>query len=89
MRTIPIPKYKSNKKDINADDFRGITVCPVISRIFEHYIFSNLESLQTSIRQFGFKKKVSCNNAIHMVRKVIKYYNDRKSTINSSKKGVR
>ena len=80
--TTPIPKYKGNKKDINADDFRGITVCPVISRIFEHCILSNLESLQTSIRQFGFKKKVSCNNAIHMVRKVIKYYNDRKSTIN-------
>ena len=35
--TTPIPKFKGNKKNISADDYRGITICPVISKIFEHY----------------------------------------------------
>jgi len=38
--------------------------------------------LKTSERQFGFKKNVGCYNSIHTVRKVIKYFNNRNSTIN-------
>jgi len=80
--TTPIPKFKGIKKQLTADDFRGITICPVVSRVFEHCILNNLVKLQTSVRQFGFKKKVSCNNALHMFRKVINYFNSKKSTIN-------
>ena len=39
--TTPIPKFKGCKKTTNADDFRGITICPVISKIFEHCLMNN------------------------------------------------
>jgi hypothetical protein len=38
--------------------------------------------IETSNRQFGFKKKLSCNHAIYTVRKVINFYTRRQSTVN-------
>ena len=75
--TTPIPKFKGNKKIVEADDFRGITICPIISKIFEHCLKIFIPT-NTSIRQNGFKEKVGCNNSIHSVRRVIKYFNNRK-----------
>jgi len=53
--TIPIPKANLNKINIKSDDFRSITISPVISKIFEWYLeekFSNY--LTSSHLQFGF-----------------------------------
>ena len=80
--TTPIPKFKGNKKKVTSDDYRGITICPVISKIFEHCIASHFDHIKTSERQFGFKKNVGCYNSIHTVRKVIKFFNNRSTTIN-------
>ena len=80
--TTPIPKFKGAKKVTTADDYRGITICPVISKIFEHCIIGNFETLKTSDRQFGFKKNVGCYNSIHTIRKVVKFFNNRNSTVN-------
>lgn len=79
--TTAIPKFKGNKKSISADDFRGITINPILSKIFE-YCLKTFVVYRTSNRQYGFKKKVGCNNAIHSLRKVVNYYNKRKSTVN-------
>ena len=79
--TTPIPKFKGCKKSVSADGFRGITICPIISKIFEYCIVKHVD-LKTSNRQFGFKKKVGCINSLHTVRKVINYFNARKSTVN-------
>src|SRR5688572_19252783 len=38
--------------------------------------------LVTSDRQFGFKRKVGCSNAIYSLRKTIDYFTRRGSTIN-------
>ena len=54
--TTPIPKFKGNKKDVTADDYRGITICPIISEIFQYCIVNHLGHIKTSERQFGFKK---------------------------------
>ena len=80
--TTPIPKFKDNKRNISADDFRAITICPVISKLIEHCLMINFVDIKTSDRQFGFKKNVGCNNSIHTVRKVINYFNNRKTTVN-------
>ena len=80
--TKPIPKFKGNKKLVTADDFRGITICPIISKIFEYCLQESILSVPTSERQFGFKKGSSCQFAIHSVRKIINFYNSRGSTIN-------
>lgn len=87
--TTPIPKFKGNKKQTTADDFRGITICPIISKIFELCIVDSFSGIDTSVRQFGFKKSVGCNNSLHTVRKVINYYNIRKSTVNLATIDVR
>jgi hypothetical protein len=79
--TTPIPKFKGSKKTVSADDYRGITICPIISKIFEHCII-NFIDCKTSNRQFGFKKEVGCINSLHTLRKVINYFNTRKSTVN-------
>ena len=80
--TTPIPKFKGNKKSVSSEDFRGITISPVISKIFEYCLLGRLSDLKTSERQFGFKQGIGCNNSIQTVRKVINYFNTRKSTVN-------
>ena len=80
--TTPIPKFKGTKKNVTSDDYRGITICPVISKIFEHCIASNFDHIKTSKRQFGFKKNVGCSNSIHTVRKAVKFFNSRNTTVN-------
>ena len=80
--TSPIPKFKGFKNCTTADDYRAVTVNPVISKIFEHCIMDFIsKNTRLSTRQFGFKKKVGCINSIHTIRKVINYFSNRKSTI--------
>jgi len=80
--TTAIPKFKGHKKDVGTDDFRGITVNSVLSKIFEYCLFDQVNIIKTSNRQFGFKKGTSCRNSIHSVRKIIHYFNSRKTTVN-------
>ena len=56
--TVPIPKPKEFvSKALTCDDFRGIAISPVISKIFEHCILKRFGSfLATSHNQFGFKR---------------------------------
>ena len=71
---IPIIKDRSgNHSDVG--NYRGITISPVISKLFEHVlkdIFS--EHLTTSVYQFGFKKKKSTTHALHCLKGTIDYY---------------
>ena len=78
---IPIPK---SEKDLDrTDNYRGITVNPVISKIFEHCLLALFNKhLSTSSRQFGFKPKTGCNKALYTVRKTIDYFIEREATVN-------
>ena len=71
---VPIIKdHQGSSADIN--NYRGITISPIISKLFEHVlkiIFS--EFLTTSENQFGFKKSSSTVNALHCLRETIDYY---------------
>jgi len=81
--TIPIPKANLNKINIKPDDFRGITISPVISKVFELCLLQKFSHYLTSSHlQFGFKKNVGCNHAIYSVRKTIEYFNNNASTLN-------
>ena len=80
--TTPIPKFKGLRLKTSIEDYRGITVNPIISKIFEHCLAKFLTRLTTSNRQFGFKKGVGCLNAIHTLRKSIKYFNSYGNTVN-------
>ena len=78
---IPIPK--SDKDLDRTDNYRGITINPVISKIFEHCLLTLFNKhLQTSPRQFGFKAKTGCDKALYTVRKTIEYFIEHEATVN-------
>ena len=71
---VPIQKDTSIKGLQKPDNFRGITLSPIISKIFEHciiFLFGNY--FKSNDRQFGFKRNLSCMHAIFCVRNVIDF----------------
>jgi len=72
--TVPIMKnnVNTNNKTITFDDFRGISISPVISKVFEHCVLERYcDYFTTSDNQFGFKKGMSCGHAIYTLRSAI------------------
>ena len=71
---IPIVKdSQGSHSDIS--NYRGITISPVISKVFEHVlkiVFS--EHLVTSSHQFGFKKGSSTVHALHCLKETVNHY---------------
>jgi hypothetical protein len=81
--TVPIPKCDVRSRSLTVNDFRGISISPVISKLFELAIIDRFMSyLATSDNQFGFKKHLSCSHVIYAVRNVIEHYVDNGSTVN-------
>ena len=70
----PLIKDKNgNASDIS--NYRGITISPIGSKVFEHALkrkFSN--HLTTSFYQFGFKSKSSTVHALFSLKETINYY---------------
>jgi hypothetical protein len=80
---IPIPKGEGKQACNKSDNYRGITLSPVLSKVFENCLVTFLRKyLVSSERQLGFKKGVGCNNAIFSVRKVVDYFVSNNSTVN-------
>jgi len=79
---VPIPK--GNKRSHGSlDDYRGITICSVLSKMFEHCLFIKCSKLmKCSDRQFGFKKESSCAHAIYTLRRVVDTFTKNGSTVN-------
>ena len=73
----------SQTGDANSlNNYRGITLIPVISKLFEIlllYYFENV--LLTDDLQFGFKKGLGCSDAIFTLSETIAYFRDRGSTV--------
>jgi Reverse transcriptase (RNA-dependent DNA polymerase) len=81
--TVPIPKYDSRSHILAVEDFRGISISPVISKIFELASQDRFASyFTTSDQQFGFKKNLSCKHAIYTVRSVVETFVGNRSTVN-------
>lgn len=81
--TVPIPKCDGRTRALSVDDFRGISISPVISKLFELAILDRFgKFFATSDQQFGFKKNLSCTHAIYCVRNTIESYIKEGSTVN-------
>ena len=65
---IPLVKDRQGDKgDLN--NYRGVTIAPILSKIFEHTLRIVVQSfLATSSYQFGFKKKSSTSMAIYQLK---------------------
>jgi len=62
-------------KTITVDDFRSVSISPVISKIFEHCIHDRYGAFfESADDQFGFKKNLGCANAVYVLRSVVDYY---------------
>lgn len=80
---VPIQKDSSLKGLQKLENFRGITLSPIISKIFEHsllFLYGNV--FKSSDRQLGFKAGLGCVHAIYCVRKVVDFFVSNDSTVN-------
>ena len=70
---VPIPKVKDCRtKSMTCDDFRGIAISPILSKVFEHCFLDRYKNyLISADNQFGFKKGVSCGFAVYSVRQIV------------------
>ena len=78
-----IPLIKDRHGDAGElNNYRGITIAPIFSKIFEHVLRIQFdEYLSTSNYQFGFKRKSSTSHAIHSLKETINYYTHRGSNV--------
>jgi len=81
---VPIPKPKEcYSKPLTCDDFRGIAISPILSKVFEYCILDRFGSFfDTADNQFGFKKGLGCSFAIRLVRNVVENLTKGGSTSN-------
>ena len=73
----PIPKNKDKASGVlTCEDFRGISISSVLSKLFEACAFALCEDLfATSDNQFGFKHGIGCSQAVYVAKEYIKAYN--------------
>ena len=78
---IPLIKDKNGDAgDVN--NYRGITISPIVSKVFERILkslFNNV--LSSSSYQFGFKSGSSTSHALFCLSKTIDYYIDHGSKV--------
>jgi len=80
---VVIPLIKNIEGDkTRSDNYRGITLSPVISKLFES-VFMVLfgKQLCSDKLQFGFKSQSSCSHAIYTLRTVIDHHTRNNSTV--------
>ena len=81
--TFPVPKDSSFKLLASSDNYRGITIGPIISKILEFCLMNRFEKyVYSSNYQFGFKKKIGCNHAHYTLQKTVEYFIAGDSTVN-------
>jgi hypothetical protein len=68
--TIPIPKCDGRVRTLSVDDFRGISISPVRSKLFKLHASQNkfVPFIYTFDQQLGFVKHIGCNQAIYYKR---------------------
>ena len=78
-----VPLVKDHQGNLgDSDNYRGITMSPIMSKVMEHtlrILFS--EFLATSKFQFGFKRNSSTINAVHCLKETVNYYCERGSNV--------
>ena len=78
-----VPIVKDRQADLgDHNNYRGITIAPIASKVFEHTLqltFSDF--LSTSKYQFGFKRKSSTSHALFVLKETINYYTSHGSNV--------
>ena len=82
-RGIVIPLVKDKHGDLaSSDNYRGITVSPVISKVFEMCLLNRFGSFFVSNDlQLGFKKNLGCGPGVFLLQNITNYFVCRKSPV--------
>ena len=81
--TVPLLKADVKGSTTSCDSYRGITILPIISKLFEIMLSKMLDPyLKSCNSQFGFKQGSSCSHAIYTVRKTVEHFTSLNSTVN-------
>ena len=81
--TVPLIKVDGHARAVSCNDFRGISISPVVSKVFEHCILYRYNRfLVTADNQFGFKSGLGCLDAINTVRYIVDRHIKGGSTVN-------
>ena len=80
--SIIIPLYK-NKGDVqNCNNYRGIKLLSHTMKLWERVIEGRLRSdIKISENQFGFMPGRSTMEAIHLIRRLMEFYRDKKMNL--------
>ena len=80
---IIVPIVKNRLGDVTgSSNYRGITLSPLLSKLFEHCILNKYSSyFFSSDLQFGFKKNLGCNHAVFVLRQCVEYFSKHGSTV--------
>ena len=70
---VPIPKINDcRSKGLSCEDFRGIAISPILSKVFENCLLTQLQAfVDSNDNHFGFKNGIGCPHAIYTDRTVI------------------
>ena len=81
---VPIPKPRDwHNKALTTDDFRGIAISPLLSKVFESCLYDRFQHFfSSSDNQFGFKKGSGCNFAIYTLYNIVQRFVKDGSTVN-------
>jgi len=72
---IPLLKDKHGDSSKIIDMYRGITLSPAVSKLFEHVLIELYEDqLGSDHLQFGFKKEHGCVHALFTFKETTKYF---------------
>ena len=67
----------------SVDNYCGISINPIISKLFEQGLLRLYQKYMVSSRyQLGFKKNIACSHAHFMVEKTVNYFLERGSSVN-------
>ena len=78
---IPIPKDKRKSLN-NSNNYRAISICTMISKLFEYVILELAPQLKSSNNlQFGFKDKHSTVLCSYLLNQTVEYYNNAESNV--------
>ena len=78
---VPIPKDPNGNLG-TSNNYRGISLCSPISKLFEVIIYLHFgSSLHSSDLQFAFKRKHSTSMCATVLKEIVSYYNNRGSDV--------
>lgn len=65
---VPLVKNRNADMQMQSSNYRGISLCPVISKVFEYCISLKFEKfLYSHNLQFGFKQNSGCGSAVYVI----------------------